>query len=113
MSAGSALKSGERRIAEGNGLELILPSCKKGIGSVIPDADSPDLIGASWRSRRAWPDDRGYFLEAAHRCGLAAAFPRDHGGLWRLQLPRTIKAFHYHLHQTDCWTPARGCFKSR
>jgi dTDP-4-dehydrorhamnose 3,5-epimerase len=22
--------------------------------------------------------------------------------------PGTIKAFHYHLHQTDCWTPAMG-----
>jgi dTDP-4-dehydrorhamnose 3,5-epimerase len=22
--------------------------------------------------------------------------------------PGTIKAFHYHLHQQDCWTPALG-----
>jgi dTDP-4-dehydrorhamnose 3,5-epimerase len=23
----------------------------------------------------------------------------------------TIKAFHYHLKQTDCWTPAKGLFQ--
>ena len=25
-----------------------------------------------------------------------------------LNYPGTIKAFHYHLHQTDCWTPVKG-----
>ena len=25
-----------------------------------------------------------------------------------LNYPGTIKAFHFHLHQTDCWTPAKG-----
>ena len=28
-----------------------------------------------------------------------------------LNYPGTIKAFHYHLRQTDCWTPAKGMFQ--
>ena len=28
-----------------------------------------------------------------------------------LNYPGTIKAFHFHLHQTDCWTPVQGMFQ--
>ncbi len=41
--------------------------------------------------------------------GLAAAFPAETTQVSAaLNYPGTIKAFHYHLHQTDCWTPVRG-----
>jgi dTDP-4-dehydrorhamnose 3,5-epimerase len=28
-----------------------------------------------------------------------------------LSYPGTIKAFHFHLHQTDCWQPVMGMFQ--
>ena len=28
-----------------------------------------------------------------------------------INFPGTIKAFHYHLHQTDCWSPVKGMFQ--
>jgi dTDP-4-dehydrorhamnose 3,5-epimerase-like enzyme len=42
--------------------------------------------------------------------GLAAAFPPETTQTRRGDsiTPAPIKAFHYHLHQTDCWTPAMG-----
>ena len=41
--------------------------------------------------------------------GLAAAFPAETTQISAaLNYPGTIKAFHYHLHQTDCWTPVAG-----
>ena len=36
---------------------------------------------------------------------FAAASPQFSAAL---NYPGTIKAFHFHLHQTDCWTPAKG-----
>jgi dTDP-4-dehydrorhamnose 3,5-epimerase len=41
--------------------------------------------------------------------GLAANFPPATTQVSAASnFPGTIKAFHFHLHQTDCWTPARG-----
>jgi dTDP-4-dehydrorhamnose 3,5-epimerase len=90
---------------------LNLPQCKKGIGDVIMAVDSTKLIdGVSVQPVRLWPDDRGYFLEV-HRLGegLAARFPAATSQISAaLNYPGAIKAFHYHMEQTDCWTPVSG-----
>jgi dTDP-4-dehydrorhamnose 3,5-epimerase len=102
----------KRAILARNGtLELILPECEKGIGSVIVSPGAANLIeGVRIEKVDVWPDDRGYFLEV-HRAGkgLAGGF-----GLAETQVsaalnyPGSVKAFHYHLRQTDCWNPAMG-----
>src|SRR5574340_1288047 len=92
-------------------LELALPECERGIGNVISSPDSPDLIeGVRIEPFSLWPDDRGYFLEVQRMGqGLAAAFPAaSTQASAALNYPGIIKAFHYHLQQNDCWTPARG-----
>lgn len=63
--AGSADQiSHGRRVAQGHGLELVLPECAKGIGAVILKADAAGLIaGVRLEPAVVWPDDRGYFLE--------------------------------------------------
>jgi dTDP-4-dehydrorhamnose 3,5-epimerase len=98
-------------IASSDGLELALPECPRGIGALITSTESPDLIeGVRIRALALWPDDRGYFLEV-HRMGggLAAGFPAETMQVSAtLSHPGIIKAFHYHLRQTDCWTPLRG-----
>ena len=99
------------RVAAAGSLELVLPECDRGLGKVIGSIESPDLIDGVRLARLAvHPDDRGYFLEV-HRFGegLAAHFPAPTSQVSAaLNYPGTIKAFHYHLHQTDCWTPAKG-----
>ena len=41
--------------------------------------------------------------------GLASEFPAGPTQVSAaLNYPGAIKAFHYHLRQTDCWTPAAG-----
>ncbi|MBM3737378.1 MAG: dTDP-4-dehydrorhamnose 3,5-epimerase [Acidobacteria bacterium] len=91
----------------------MLPKCDLGIGDVIRVPDSPALIdGVRIQPHALWPDDRGYFLEL-HRLGsgLAAHFPPNSQLSAALSYPGTIKAFHYHLEQTDCWNPALGMFQ--
>lgn len=81
---------------------------------MIRTPDSPDLIeGVTIRPFELWPDDRGYFLEVARMGqGLAAGFPAESTQVSAaLSYPGTIKAFHYHLHQTDLWVPATGMFQ--
>jgi dTDP-4-dehydrorhamnose 3,5-epimerase len=60
-----------------------------------------------------WPDDRGYFLEVLRVGeGPAAGFPPATTQMSAaLSYPGTIKAFHYHLRQTDLWVPAQGMFQ--
>ena len=92
-------------------LELETPKCEKGIGKVILSPDSRDLIeGVVVRPYSIWPDDRGYFLEVVRTGkGLAAEFPAESTQVSAaLSYPGTIKAFHYHRHQTDLWVPACG-----
>lgn len=107
---GLAPASGNRIAAAGT-LELVLPRCEKGLGNVIGTVDSPDLIaGVRLAQLAVFPDDRGYFMEVQRfGRGLAAGFPAES---WQvsaaLNYPGSIKAFHYHLHQTDCWTPVKG-----
>ena len=95
-------------------LELTLPDCEKGIGTVIQSPNSADLIdGVKLQPYPLWPDDRGYFLEIIRiGYGLAADFPVASSQVSAaLSYPGTIKAFHYHRHQTDLWVPSVGMFQ--
>lgn len=107
---GLAPTSGNRIAAAGT-LELVLPRCEKGLGNVIGTVNSPDLIaGVRLEQLAVFPDDRGYFMEVQRLGrGLAAGFPAESSQVSAaLNYPGSIKAFHYHLHQTDCWTPVKG-----
>lgn len=90
---------------------LALPDCEKGIGSLIQSPSSPDLIeGVKVQPVALWPDDRGYFMEV---CRLGHGIAGDYGKTptqvsSALSYPGTIKAFHFHQHQTDLWVPASG-----
>ena len=100
-------------IAENN-VSIRTPSCEAGIGKVIRTPESPDLIdGVRVQKYDLWPDDRGYFLEVARmQQGLAADFPPATTQVSAaLSYPGTIKAFHFHLFQTDLWVPAQGMFQ--
>jgi dTDP-4-dehydrorhamnose 3,5-epimerase len=100
-----------RRVASTPGLQLGVPECARGVGAVIIKADSPELIdGVRIQPFSIYPDDRGYFLEVQRMGqGLAAAFPAATTQVAAaMNFAGTIKAFHFHLHQTDCWTPAKG-----
>ena len=90
---------------------LAIPECSKGIGTVIQSPGSTDLIrGVAVSPFPLWPDDRGYFLEVIRLgSGLASGFPASSTQVsTALSYPGTVKAFHYHLHQTDFWVPAAG-----
>ncbi|MGA3186008.1 MAG: dTDP-4-dehydrorhamnose 3,5-epimerase family protein [Bryobacteraceae bacterium] len=91
-----------------------IPVCEPGIGKVIRTAGSADLIdGVRVQPYDLWPDDRGYFLEVIRmRQGLAASFvPETTQVSAALSYPGTIKAFHFHQHQTDLWVPMSGVFQ--
>lgn len=90
---------------------LVVPECPKGVGSVIGSASSPDLIaGVRIQPLALFPDDRGYFMEIQRiGHGVAADFPPETSQVSAaFNFVGTVKAFHYHLHQTDCWTPVSG-----
>ena len=111
MAAEAVEKARARRIASSEDLELVFPANEKGLGSVILAPDSPELIaGVRTLPFPIYPDDRGYFLEVQRMGrGLAADFPAETTQISAaLNFPGTVKAFHYHLRQTDLWTPARG-----
>lgn len=109
--AAETTQAGVRRLAAFGGLDLVLPECERGIGSIIASPSSEHLIaGVKVEPFALHPDDRGYFLEV-HRMGrgLAAAFPAETTQISAaLNYPGTVKAFHYHLHQHDCWVPVNG-----
>ena len=86
------------------------PSNTKGLGHIIRTPDSPDLIpGVAVSPFTLWPDDRGYFLEVARLgTGRVANFPANSQVSCALSYPGTIKAFHFHRHQTDFWVPVLG-----
>jgi dTDP-4-dehydrorhamnose 3,5-epimerase len=101
----------ENEIASHGDLHLVAPQCEKGIGSVILSPDAASLIqGVRVRPVPIWPDDRGYFLEVLRTGqGLPAAYDLSHTQISAaLTYPGAIKAFHYHLHQTDCWMAVAG-----
>jgi len=111
MAGNTAMTVAARRLAAAGNLELAVPVCSKGIGSVILNLESPDLIeGVRIQPLAIYPDDRGYFLEVQRMGrGLAAAFPAATTQISAAcSYPGSIKAFHFHLHQTDCWTPVKG-----
>jgi dTDP-4-dehydrorhamnose 3,5-epimerase len=114
MSSESAAPPARIQIAGSELLELVFPHCEKGVGKIIQSPESPDLIaGVRIRPYPIFPDDRGYFLEVM-RSGreLVADFPAESMQVSAaLSYPGTIKAFHYHLHQRDCWTPVAGMFQ--
>jgi dTDP-4-dehydrorhamnose 3,5-epimerase len=81
---------------------------------VIRTIDSSGLIeGVRLHAYDLWPDDRGYFLEVIRmKQGLAAGFaPETTQVSTALSYTGTIKAFHFHKHQTDLWVPASGMFQ--
>ena len=93
------------------GTQFAVPVCSRGVGDVIASPASPALIdGVQLQPFPIWSDDRGYFFEAMRAgCGLVSDFPmRSTQVSATLGYPGTIKAFHYHVHQTDCWIPAMG-----
>ena len=99
---------------ESDPITLEIPHCDKGIGAVIASADSDQLIaGVQVRPLSVWADDRGHFLEVLRLGqGLSSEFPAETTQVSAaLGYPGTIKAFHYHLHQTDLWVPAQGMFQ--
>ena len=81
---------------------------------MIRTPDAAGIIdGVRVSAYAQWPDDRGYFLEVARMGqGLAGAFPAESTQVSAaLSYPGTIKAFHFHRHQTDLWVPAMGMFQ--
>ena len=95
-------------------IEIGTPSNTHGIGDIILSPDSPKLIdGVRVAPYPLWPDDRGYFLEVLRiGHGLAAHYdPATTQISAALSYPGTIKAFHYHLEQTDFWVAAQGMFQ--
>jgi dTDP-4-dehydrorhamnose 3,5-epimerase len=94
------------------GVRITVPKCEeKGLGKVIGAIDSADLIaGVRLAPLKVHPDDRGYFLELQRLGqGLAAEFPAETTQISAaLNYPGAVKAFHYHLRQTDCWNPVKG-----
>ncbi len=95
-------------------IELEIPSCEKGVGKLIAVAESADVIdGVRISAFPSWPDDRGYFLEVARLGkGAVADFPAESTQVSAaLSYPGTIKAFHFHKFQTDCWVPVQGMFQ--
>ena len=78
---------------------------------MIRSVDAAELIdGVRLSAFDLWPDDRGYFFEVIRmRHGLARDFPPETTQVSAaLSYPGTIKAFHFHQHQTDLWAPAAG-----
>ncbi len=93
---------------------LSFPECSKGIGDVIRTVDSSSLIsGVQVQAGALHPDDRGFFMEILRMgSGPAADFdPSTTQVSAALSYPGTIKAFHYHLKQTDFWVPLKGLFQ--
>src|SRR5215204_2856646 len=87
--------------------DLDIPQCDKGIGWLIASTASDKLIdGVRVEPQPLWPDDRGHFIEVLRvGHGLAADYPAETSQVSAtLTHPGVVKAFHYHLHQYDCWT---------
>lgn len=106
--------AGRAITAEDAPLQLSAPECRKGIGDLITKPDSAQRIdGVQVEPYSLWPDDRGYFTEIIRLGqGLPAGFPAESTQVSAaLSYPGTIKAFHYHLHQTDFWEPVQGMFQ--
>jgi dTDP-4-dehydrorhamnose 3,5-epimerase len=107
----TVVNSTVRVLARLGEMELALPECEKGLGSIVGSPASKDLIhGVRVQALPVYPDDRGYFMEVQRiGHGLAAGFPAATSQIAAaMNYAGAVKAFHYHLHQTDCWTPVKG-----
>ncbi|GAC1661093.1 MAG: hypothetical protein NVS9B4_12880 [Candidatus Acidiferrum sp.] len=98
-----------------NGIEMaIMRRGEKTLGKVITKPDAPDLIeGVRIEALQIYPDDRGFFTELARlgkgiASGMLPDGPRQIQVSLTLTYPGTIKAIHYHGHQTDLWAPVSG-----
>lgn len=112
MSAG-AESQGDTRLPDplGVGQKLAVRACGRGIGAIIQSPDSQDLIdGVVLAPFPIFPDDRGYFMEVARMGhGPIDSFNKETTQVSAaLSYPGTIKAFHFHRLQTDCWAPTSG-----
>lgn len=99
---------------KGDPIELKIPNVNQGIGAVITSPNSDQLIaGVTVESFPTFADDRGHFLEVMRAGqGLHSEFSAETTQVSTvLSYPGTIKAFHYHVHQTDLWVPAQGMFQ--
>ena len=91
--------------------DVDIPVCQKGVGTVITAARSDRLIeGIRVEPIALWPDDRGHFMEVLRvGHGLAADFPAATSQVSAtVTYAGIVKAFHYHLRQSDCWTVVKG-----
>jgi dTDP-4-dehydrorhamnose 3,5-epimerase len=92
-------------------MRLSVPDCARGIGTLITSPSADALIdGIVIEPQVIWPDDRGYFFEVG-RIGqgpIARFSPETTQIAATFTYPGAIKAFHYHVHQTDCWVPSAG-----
>lgn len=94
--------------------QVVTPTNSKGIGKVITRTDAETLIaGVQISCYPVWPDDRGHFQEIGRLGqGLIQGFsPSSTQVSAALSYPGSIKAFHYHLEQTDCWSVVAGCLQ--
>lgn len=115
MSAPGAVRDsgmgheGHRELPGTAGLRLAIRGrARRDIGAVILAADSAELIaGVQVETGIIWPDDRGFFTELFRFGGAEAAGATQQVSA-ALSFPGTIKAFHYHCHQTDRWAALRG-----
>lgn len=111
MAADSMGATAAGKIITVGNLELASPQNEKGLGAIILKPDAAELIaGVRIEPFPIYPDDRGYFLEVQRLGrGLAADFPAATTQISAaLNFPGTVKAFHYHVHQTDLWTVVKG-----
>jgi dTDP-4-dehydrorhamnose 3,5-epimerase len=105
-----------RRIAKTDLLELaVLRDGSGGLGTIVRSQATPGCIeGVKLSPLQIHPDDRGFFQEIVRLCqDLAQSFtaPRRVQVSAALSYPGTVKAIHYHLRQTDLWTPVLGQFQ--
>ena len=93
---------------------ITVPQCDAGLGALITTPDAGQLIrGVVVADTTVWPDDRGVFFEVA-RIGQGLISRFDPGTTQvsaTFTYPGAIKAFHYHVHQWDCWVPLSGMFQ--
>jgi dTDP-4-dehydrorhamnose 3,5-epimerase len=111
----TATPSDLRRVAQAGNLELaVARGGAGGLGTIVRGPQTPGLIhGVSIAPLVIHPDDRGFFEELT-RVGEGLAQGFAHSRLQvsaALSYPGTIKAIHYHLHQTDLWHPVLGQFQ--
>jgi hypothetical protein len=77
MAGRTAVNNAGELLAKLGDLELALPACEKGLGSIIGAPSSKDLIqGVLVKALPVHQDDRSYFMEVQRiGHGLAADFP--------------------------------------